>query len=118
MKKEKELVEAQRRADIERKRRRRATALSIVSGFALVLALGAMFWAFKKQDEAEKALNNYRIAEGQRKQLEARQLIERAKTLRDAGYLKKANIDLDDAIKLDTTQQTSKEVEDLRKTIQ
>ena len=50
--KELQLAEAKRQADMERKRRRLATTLSVVSGIALVLALGAMFWAFKQQAEA------------------------------------------------------------------
>ena len=122
--KEKQLAEAQRQADIERKRRRRATMLAIVSGVALVVALVAMFWAFKKQAEAvdlkekaEKALSDYQIADRERKKLEARNLIEQAKSMRDAGYSKKAVDDLDAAIKLDTTQQTRLEIGELKKTI-
>ena len=122
--KEKLLAEAQGQAEIERKRRRRATVLAIISGFALVVALAAMFWAFKKQAEAvaekkiaEKALSDFQIADRDRNKLKARQLIGDAKTLRDAGYSKKAVDDLNEAIKLDTTSQTRLEIEDLKKTI-
>jgi hypothetical protein len=122
--KEKQLIEAKQQADIERKRRQRATVLLVISGIALVLALGAMFWAFKKQGEAETALNNFKIAderrrqeELQRKNIEARQLIERAKSMRDAKYFAKAFEDLDAALKLDTSEQTRNEVELLKTTI-
>jgi hypothetical protein len=60
---EQQLVEAKKQADIERKRRQRATVLLVIAGIALVLALGAMFWAFKKQDEAENALKIVRRTE-------------------------------------------------------
>ena len=65
--KEQQLAEAKRQANIEKRRRQRATALSIVSGIALLLALVAMFWAFKKQKEAQdsevKAVEKQRQAE-------------------------------------------------------
>lgn len=122
--KEEQLAAAKQQADIERKRRQRATGLSIISVIALVLALAAMFWAFKKQNEAvelkekaEKALNAYEVANKERNQLEAQKLIERAKSMRDAGYPTNALDDLNAALKLDSTAQTRVEVGELRKTI-
>jgi hypothetical protein len=112
---EEQLAEAKRQADIERKRRRQATLLAVVSVVALVLALVAMFWAFQKQAEAEQAVQKFQAEERDRKKLEARNLIETAKALHDAGYLPKALSELDAALKLDTTQQTRVEIEELRR---
>ena len=122
--KEEQLAAAKQQADIERKRRQRATGLSIISVIALILALAAMFWAFKLKneavqlkDKAEKAVRDYQVANKERNQLEAQKLIERAKSMRDAGYPTNALDDLNAALTLDSTAQTRVEVEDLRKTI-
>jgi hypothetical protein len=44
-------------------------------------------------------------------------LIERAKSMRDAGYTNKALDDLDAALKLDTSQAIKTEINNLKKTI-
>ena len=72
--KEKLYAEAQRQANIERKRRQRATALAVVSGLLFLVSAFAGFYAFQKQKEANlatiealnqknKADDNFKLAE-------------------------------------------------------
>ena len=110
-----QLAAAKQQADIEGKRRRQANILAAVSVVALVMALVAMFWAFKKQAEAEQTLLKFEIEARERKKLEAQQLVERAKAMRDAGYSQQFEMDLAAALRLDTSAALRREVENLKK---
>ncbi len=66
-----DLEKAQQQAEQERVRRQRATTLAIAAVVGLVLALGAMFWAFSAQKKVEKAFSDLKIENEKRLAAEA-----------------------------------------------
>lgn len=114
-------IKERENADIQtqkaKKQQRRSNIFATLAFVGLIGAVVLAVFANRETKKAEEALSKFKIEEQMRKQLDARQLIERAKSMRDAGYLTNALEDLDAALKLDSTEQTRKEIENLRKTI-
>jgi hypothetical protein len=92
---EAELEAIKQQAKIERQKRQRANILTIIALIGLFLALGAMSWAFKQQEIAEKALTDFKIEETKRQLAEInKEKSEFEEILRRSDEIKKAGGDL------------------------
>ncbi|MFM9952004.1 MAG: hypothetical protein ACKV1O_29000, partial [Saprospiraceae bacterium] len=120
--------ELEAQAEAEKRRRQRATSLAIAAVVGLVIALGAMFWAFSAQQKAEKALSELKIENEKRLAAEAAKRVnEFDKELSVAyGQLSGGNSCLGDetfghlqtAVFELNSEETKKKIQDLNQAIQ